>query len=448
MRQEIEIALESMNGELFRGTLTRQEVKFQMYKECLGFTDFSNFDGVRFGHKGCPTVIIKFIEAINVDELFPLQHFDFKRRSSVQGRMRVDVIKCKIRGIRQPGGVTEQTQNLSQADIDEGVRTVKIDGCDYRVPEESLVEFLSFYGTILSEIMEDTFDDGLVTASSGGNNRTGVYSVTIKLRRDIPQFLPIMGRRIKIHYRGVQKLCPNCFGPHPKQACHSTKKLWKEYVNEFKDSNTNIPADLFGKWFGSNTSNDPETSNHSGINNTGYKCTNLQGTLNYQGSKNAQSKEDRDQSETLGVSSAAAGPARTGTDSVILADTPGAFAPVRVPVSKESIRVSRSMDGLNKIADPDKMSELDCGPKKSDYLVPVTRAEEDEMIDRLIHGGSLLGEAEQIIASRKLAFNKACREFKKAAGKPSKWVSKSQKGKNKKKNTGSHVDPTDINYEN
>jgi hypothetical protein len=233
MRQEIEIALETMNGELFRGTLTRQ--------------DYSNFDGVQFGHKGCPIVIIKFVEAINMDKLFSLQHIDFRRRLSVQGRPRVDVLKCKIRGIRQPGGVNAQTQNLSQADIDEGVRTVKIDGCDYRVPEESLVEFLSFYGTIISDIMEDTFDDGIVTMSSGLNNRTGVYSVTIRLRRDIPQFLPIMGRRIKIHYRGIQKLCPHCFGPHSKQACHSRKKQWKEYVNDFKNSNMNIPDYLFGK---------------------------------------------------------------------------------------------------------------------------------------------------------------------------------------------------------
>jgi hypothetical protein len=79
-------------------------------------------------------------------------------------------------------------------------------------------------------------------------------------------------------------------------------------------------------------------------------------------------------------------------------------------------------------------------PKKADFLVPETRAEHERMIDMLIKGGSLLVEAEKIIASRSVAFNKACREHKKKlAGKPSKWIEKSQKGQNKKKNRSKRV---------
>ena len=45
----------------------------------------------------------------------------------------------------------------------------------------------------MSEVMEDLFDDGLAASgTSGGLNRTGTYSVKIKLRRDVPQILPIM----------------------------------------------------------------------------------------------------------------------------------------------------------------------------------------------------------------------------------------------------------------
>jgi hypothetical protein len=112
------------------------------------------------------------------------------------------------------------------------------------------------------------------------------------------------------------------------------------------------------------------------------------------------------------------------------------------------MRESRPIEGLKKDATPEKRAVVDCEPKKSDCHVPVTRAEEDEMIDELIQGGSLLGKAEQIIASRKCAFNKACRKFKKTAGKPSNWVSQSQKGKNNKRNQGSHVDPIDVDYAN
>ena len=83
-------------------------------------------------------------------------------------------------------------------------------------------------------------------------------------------------------------------------------------------------------------------------------------------------------------------------------------------------------------------------PKKADFLVPETRAEHESMVDRLIKGGSLLGEAEQIIALRSIAFNKACREQKKLAGKPSKWVEKSKKGQSNKKNQSKHVSSMEV----
>ena len=44
MRQEIEIALMTLNGNKFIGTITPQEAKFSIYRDCLGFEDFTNFD--------------------------------------------------------------------------------------------------------------------------------------------------------------------------------------------------------------------------------------------------------------------------------------------------------------------------------------------------------------------------------------------------------------------
>ena len=51
-RHEIEVALVTLNGNKFIGSITPQEAKFSIYKECLGFNDFSNFDGVRFAYRG------------------------------------------------------------------------------------------------------------------------------------------------------------------------------------------------------------------------------------------------------------------------------------------------------------------------------------------------------------------------------------------------------------
>ena len=48
MRQEIEIGLITLNGNKFIGTITPQEAKFSIFRDSLGFPDFSNLDGVRF----------------------------------------------------------------------------------------------------------------------------------------------------------------------------------------------------------------------------------------------------------------------------------------------------------------------------------------------------------------------------------------------------------------
>ena len=208
MRQEIEIALETMNGETFRGSLTRPEVKHNIYRECLGFEDFENFDGVRFGFNRVPIIKIKLVTPINVDELYPIQHFVFKRKTSRQGRTHVDTIQCKIQGLRHPSSsaVHRPDSALSQESIDEGIRIFKIDGCDYKIPEEILIQFLSSYGEIMSEILEDLFEDGICPEStSGGLNRTGIYSVKIKLKRDIPQILPIMGKKNQNSLQGYTK---------------------------------------------------------------------------------------------------------------------------------------------------------------------------------------------------------------------------------------------------
>ena len=52
LREEIEIELLSCEDEKFTGSLTMQEAKHGIYRDCLGFKDFKNFDGVRFAYNG------------------------------------------------------------------------------------------------------------------------------------------------------------------------------------------------------------------------------------------------------------------------------------------------------------------------------------------------------------------------------------------------------------
>ena len=100
MRQEIEIGLITLNGQKFIGTIAPQEAKYTIYRDSLGFEDFSNFDGVRFAFRGFPVIVFRLKSAINVDELIGILDFEFKRNSTRLNKPHVDVIGCKIRGLR------------------------------------------------------------------------------------------------------------------------------------------------------------------------------------------------------------------------------------------------------------------------------------------------------------------------------------------------------------
>ena len=94
----------------------------------MGFPDFSNFDGVRFAFRGIPVVVFKLKTAINVDELYPIQEFEFQRKSTRQGRNHVDVIGCKIKGLREPTTLDTTISSTTQGphySLDDGTREVE-----------------------------------------------------------------------------------------------------------------------------------------------------------------------------------------------------------------------------------------------------------------------------------------------------------------------------------
>jgi hypothetical protein len=102
---------------------------------------------------------------------------------------------------------------------------------------------LGFYVDILSEVMEDLFDDsGGLDSETHDTSRTGRYSVKIKLYKEIILLLPILGQRIENCYRAIQNFCTNCFGSYPKQAYCLQKMQWGNYVPKFNTHNPIIPG--------------------------------------------------------------------------------------------------------------------------------------------------------------------------------------------------------------
>ena len=82
---------------------------------------------------------------------------------------------------------------------------MKFEGFEWKVPKEQIISWLRHFETIESELEEDFFIDKKEREST---NRTGNYSVLMKLEANLPQLIPMNGRQIKIYHKGIIKLTP------------------------------------------------------------------------------------------------------------------------------------------------------------------------------------------------------------------------------------------------
>ena len=76
-------------------------------------------------------------------------------------------------------------------------------GCEYRLLESEILDWLSLFGEVVSEITEELFDE--VTDSTNekmppvGNV---TYVVTMRLRKDMPNWY---GRKVCLDCKGIRK---------------------------------------------------------------------------------------------------------------------------------------------------------------------------------------------------------------------------------------------------
>ena len=97
-------------------------------------------------------------------------------------------------------------QAQAQPYSDDGTRLVRIIGCEYNLLESEILVWLAVFGEVLTEITEeickDLNDPDSQKLPPVGN---GNYLVTMRLKRDLPNWLPIYGRRICLEYKGNKK---------------------------------------------------------------------------------------------------------------------------------------------------------------------------------------------------------------------------------------------------
>jgi hypothetical protein len=386
IRQSLEVEFRTLNGKPFKGTITPKEAKHEIFKKCLGF-EYSNFYGVRPAWKGCPTMTFTFCEPTNVDDLAYMQDFEYVRTNGAGLEKVEERLGCHIKGLRgrqEDGAGWEPFQ-------ENWMRVVKMEGCDYQISNSEIIAWLSHYGEVLSPVVEDCFEDSDVEE---GINATGIYSVKMKLKREIPQLLPMCGKRIKIYYKGIDKLCTKCFGKHPRRICKNEKVPWIDYVERFVDSNVDIPEQAYGRWtdvLKKEKKEKAKMSTHpNGIN----------------------SKDDNREERNDSSSDESPEPkkALTSEKAKNQEDPQNKILKENEFATTESAHTQMLLAD-NPQADNSQENEPD-EPWPGDFNVPVDDDEMEVMIEAMVAIGMNCKEAELVIKARKKDYNDALKKFK------------------------------------
>ena len=235
-RDDFAIEFQQLNGKPFKGTITLKEARDKVFRDILGFNP-RILHSIRPVFGGTPTIRFKLKEQVNLDDLATVEYFDLER---VVGPQRTDVISCRIMGIRG----LQAAPNYDGTSND--IRWIKVENCEYSIEDDLIVEWLKIYGEPLSLLGEDVLPD---SDSDSGPLGNGTYSIKMKLHKDIPQFLPMHGRKIRIYFKNMNKLCSNCYGCHSRRQCTNERTPWIVYVRDFMQRNPEITENYYGKWW-------------------------------------------------------------------------------------------------------------------------------------------------------------------------------------------------------
>ena len=178
-------------------------------------------------------------------------HFWFDKESKVGNldRIRGRVIYPRSRDEEydsnyETGYLDLNKTNNQHKDRDVNIKEIRIEGSNYDLSEDQILEWIELYGRVQSEIQEEAVV--LVDEVDKAENLvgTGVYLVTARLDRQIPNVVPIQGKKIKVWYPGVKKQCKNCFGYHKKNdiAKRCEVVCFEDYRKSFMECNPRVPA--------------------------------------------------------------------------------------------------------------------------------------------------------------------------------------------------------------
>ena len=245
-RDEIVVEIVSMDGKDFVGTITPTEARRVIFEEVLGFTQ-EDLAGIKIGFNRGRIITYKLKQQHDIDKLYNVEYFDIERSRGQE----VSTISCKIRGVRDPLRRNEQAarpmRQPQEQYVDDGTRIVHISGCEYRLLESEILDWLCLYGEVISEITEEPFEDEHDAANKLPPIGNGTYLVTMRLKKDMPNWVPMYGRKVCLSYKGIKKQCNSCYGPHMRKFCKNEKMTLEEYANKFRVKNLYVLEQFYGR---------------------------------------------------------------------------------------------------------------------------------------------------------------------------------------------------------
>lgn len=252
-RDVIEVDILFIDGKDFTTHVTEKEVHKYICKRSLGIKR-ERIHAINMAWRGHPRIIIRLKEKLNIDVLPP--NFEYEKTSTNDdGTTTTHKIVCEVVGA---GYVQPRPQERPQENPNgPWTRWVKIEGTGFQTNREKIRAVLSAFGTLESHFETETksfIDDEPQSDDENDEPKevtiaTGKLSIKMIIDEPIPQYIPCDGKKLKVHYRGIEKLCTKCFeSGHFRKDCPNTEVHWLAYFSLFKDAYPNIDPDTYGRW--------------------------------------------------------------------------------------------------------------------------------------------------------------------------------------------------------
>lgn len=253
-RNMIEIDVTLLNGEPMRTSMSEM-LAHTMVRSSLKLKRDDIF-GIQMAWSGHPVIQLRLNNNIDADLLPP--NFCYKRESKLRDNRTVcDEYVCEVRGLKQGNNLFNREQSERPPEDPNGpwTRWVKLEGTGFDFRKNDLIKWLEHFGKLESQIENDVmkFPDEILeegeTEPPMVSIVTGKLAIKMEIREPIPQFLPAQGKKVKVYYRGIDKLCLKCYeSGHNKIDCTANTVSWIEYVENFKNAYPEIENQLYGRW--------------------------------------------------------------------------------------------------------------------------------------------------------------------------------------------------------